>query len=83
MSNFNKTWAFLKDFRKNTQIPNFIKICTVGAEWSQGDGRKDGQRDMTELIVAFRNFSNAASKLVCFSLHYFVTSKTRNTQTQN
>jgi len=35
VSNFNKTRAFLKRFSKNTQIPNFIKICTVGAEWLQ------------------------------------------------
>jgi len=38
---------------------------------------------MTELTVAFRNFANAAKKLVCVSIHHYVTSKTRNTQTQN
>jgi hypothetical protein len=30
----------------------------VGAELFHADGEKDGQADMTKLIVAFRNFAN-------------------------
>jgi len=33
---------FLDSFSKNTQISNFINICTVGAElFFMEDGRKD------------------------------------------
>jgi hypothetical protein len=34
-----------------------MKICSVGAELFHTDGRTD--KDMTKLIVAFRNFANA------------------------
>ena len=38
---------------ENPQISNFRKIRPVGDELSHADGRKD----MTKLIVAFRNFA--------------------------
>jgi hypothetical protein len=39
---------------------NFHEIRAMGAELSmRTNGRTDGQRGMTKLIVAFRNFSNA------------------------
>ena len=40
---------------KNLQIPNFMKIRPVGAELFHADRRTN----MTKLIVAFRNFTNA------------------------
>jgi len=46
---------FHKRFSKNTQIPNLIKIRSVGAEMFHADG----QTDVTKLIVAFRSFANA------------------------
>jgi hypothetical protein len=46
-------------FYENFQISNFMTIRPVGAELLRADGRKDGQRDMTRLTVAFRNFANA------------------------
>jgi hypothetical protein len=36
-----------------------MKISPMGAELFHEDGRTGDLRDMTELIVAFRNFSNA------------------------
>jgi hypothetical protein len=42
-------------FSKNTQIRNLIKVRTMGSELLHAEG----QKDMTKLIVAFRNFSNA------------------------
>ena len=45
MSNLNETWNFSADFRKNTQISNWIKIRSVGAELFHADGRADGQMD--------------------------------------
>ena len=42
------SWA---DIRKKAQVSNFIKIRPVF--------HTDGRTDMTNLIVAFRNFANA------------------------
>jgi len=39
-----------------------MKIFSVGAELFHGDGRTDGQSDITKLIVAFRNFVNMPAK---------------------
>jgi hypothetical protein len=44
-------------FSKNNLISNFMKICPVEAKF-HADGQTD-RRDITELIVAFRNFSKA------------------------
>jgi hypothetical protein len=48
---------------KNVQISNLMKIRPMVAELFHADrrteGRTDGQKDMTMLIVAFRNFTNA------------------------
>ena len=55
-SDINELEFYLDKFSKNTPIPNFIKIHPVGAEFFLADG----QTDMTKLIVAFRNFPNAA-----------------------
>jgi len=52
---------FIYRFSKNTQISNFMKILSFGAELFYGDGRKPGQTDrqtdkhtyMTNLIVTF------------------------------
>jgi hypothetical protein len=57
----------LTDFQKNTQISTFMKIHPLGAEMLHAggqthrrmDGRIDRQTDMTTLIVAFHNVSNA------------------------
>jgi len=43
----------------NIQIQNFLKIHAVGTELFHADGRTDGQLDITKLIIALRNFSNA------------------------
>jgi hypothetical protein len=58
----------LDGFSKNTPISNFMKICPVGAEFFHTDGQTDGQTDMTNLIVALRNFAkvpqNISNKVV-------------------
>jgi hypothetical protein len=61
---FNQTWIFSTNIKKNTQISNFMKIRPVGAElfhadW-QTDTQADGRTDMTKLTVAFRSFANAS-----------------------
>jgi len=47
-------------FSRNTQKSNFIKIRPVGAKLFYADEQADGQTDMTNLIVAFRNFAKCA-----------------------
>ena len=46
-----ETWIFSADFLRNTQTSNGSRI--VPCETS------DGQTDMTNLTVAYRNFANA------------------------
>ena len=41
MFDFNDTSIFWTDFRKNPQIPNFMKIRPVGAELFHADGWTD------------------------------------------
>jgi len=40
-----------------------MKFRPVGAEFFQGDSRTDGQTDMTQLIIAFRNFVKVPKNL--------------------
>jgi hypothetical protein len=46
---------FLDKVSKNAQISNLVKIPTVGA----GLFHAEGQTDMTNLIVTFRNYADA------------------------
>jgi hypothetical protein len=48
LSDFNETSILSTDFRKIIQIPNFVKIRPVGAEFPS-----DGQTDMTKLTAVF------------------------------
>ena len=50
---------FSRQFCKNLQISNFVKIHPVGAEFFHAKGQLDRWMDRTKLIVAFRNFENA------------------------
>jgi hypothetical protein len=47
---------FLDGVSKNIQIPNLMKIRTLGAELFYAGG----QTDVTKLIVAFRSSMNAS-----------------------
>jgi hypothetical protein len=46
---------FLDIFSKNTQMPNFMKLCPVGASLFHADRRTD----LTKLLFAFRHFTKA------------------------
>jgi hypothetical protein len=77
LSDCNETWNFVDRFLKNPQISNSTKIRPVEAELFRADGRTD----MTQLIVASRNFSNATKiqftsdrKLTASSLQILVCS---------
>jgi hypothetical protein len=52
---------FLDIFSKSTKISNFMKIRPVGVELFCA---KDGQTDMTKLMVAFRNFCESSYKAI-------------------
>jgi hypothetical protein len=43
---------------KNPKISNFMKIRLVGTELFHDGGATDRQTDVTNLIIAFRNFVN-------------------------
>jgi len=55
---------FLDGLPQNTQIQYLMKIHSMGAEFFRADRRTD----MAKLLVAFRNFANAAENLyaTCF-----------------
>jgi hypothetical protein len=55
---------FLDRFSKDTQMSNFMKICPMGAE------RTEGRTDVTKLIVAFRIFCECAPKTWVTCCHW-------------
>ena len=57
LSDFNKTCIISKDFSKNTQIPNFIKIRPVGAELFHAEGKTDRHYKSNGWL--FPNFANS------------------------
>ena len=67
LSDLNETLNFLGSISKNAQISNFVKICLVRAEFFLADGRTD----MTKLIVAFRNFTNAPKNFLASDSKHF------------
>jgi hypothetical protein len=60
LSDFDETWNFSTDFRKNTRKSNFMKIRPVGAEFFHADGRTDIQtwRSQQSIFAVFRKHLN-------------------------
>jgi hypothetical protein len=57
---FNGILVFPSKFRKIFKYIIFFKIMSLGSDFStQTDGRTDRHTDMTNIIVAFRNFAKA------------------------
>jgi hypothetical protein len=69
---FNETWIFSQIF-KNVSSMKFHKNSPVGAELFHADG----QKDMTKLIVAFRNFANATKKVCDERQYVFIEGRNR------
>ena len=64
LSEFNESWIFLDRFSIDSQVPNFMKIRTIGAELFRAGGRAGGRKeDMPKLIVAFWNSAYAPTKV--------------------
>ena len=61
---FNEAWIFSMDFRKTSNLPNFMKILRVGAEMFHEDRRTDRQTDIAKLVVGFRNVWNPSTALL-------------------
>ena len=62
---FNSVFKGLMKLEFSRQIfenPTNIKYRPVGAELFHAGGRTDRRKDMTKLIVTFRNFANAPNK---------------------
>jgi hypothetical protein len=53
-SDFSETSIFSDSFSKNIQISNFMEIRLLETEF-----HADGRTDMSNLIVDFRNFTDA------------------------
>jgi hypothetical protein len=65
LADFNKTWI---SFRKNTKIQNFMKICQWQPSCFDAEARTDWRTDVTKLIVAVHNFTNAPNNAQCYQL---------------
>jgi len=52
-SEINVTWIFSTDYRKNTQISNFIQIRPVAAELSHANRRTDGHDEANSRFSQF------------------------------
>jgi len=63
LSGFNRSWPFSRDFRKNTQISNFIKIRPLGAELFDADMRRD-RRDEAKTVFIRTPMTNHIQDLV-------------------
>ena len=48
-----------QNFFKNPQISNFLVIIPEGTELLHADGQSDRRRDMTKLIIALCDFTEA------------------------
>jgi hypothetical protein len=60
LSDFNQTWIFSTDFDKTLECHILWKSILWGMScFMRTSGRTDRQTDMTKLIVACRNFTNA------------------------
>jgi len=58
--NCNNTVIYLRDFSKNTQMSNFMKMRPEEAELFHADGRADRPTDITKLKVTIRNIFKRA-----------------------
>ena len=67
---FNQIWILATEFRKNNQILNFVKIRPVESELFHTEAWwTDGPTDVTNVIVAFSNYSNIRNKDVLWTDH--------------
>jgi hypothetical protein len=64
MSDFNENWILWTDTRKKDQKSDLIKIRPIGAEQFNADGRIEEWKNMTKVIVAFRNSANPTKNLL-------------------
>jgi len=72
LSGFNKTWSFAIHFQNVLKYQNVMTILQVGAEFFHVDRRKNGQTDITKLIVAFPYFASAPKIRLHFKKRYLL-----------
>jgi hypothetical protein len=80
LSDFNEIWILSTDFRKSLKY----EVSSKSVQWEQSYSmRADGQTDITELIVAFRNFANAPKKDFYLKIQFVPHSKHTVSITKN
>jgi hypothetical protein len=50
LPDFNTTFKFLDRFLKNTQLPNFMKICPARAEFYHADGQVEMTKSLFVIL---------------------------------
>jgi hypothetical protein len=67
LSHVNETWIFLDSYSKSTQIPNFMKICRVGAEFFYVDRQTHRQDEANSRFPPF--CKHASPCYLCINKH--------------
>jgi hypothetical protein len=66
---FNTIWNFPTDFHQGTPFSNVTEIHPVGAALIHADRRTESWAEMTELINAFCNYTNAFKSTAIFKFN--------------
>jgi len=72
ISDFNETWIFLSQFLRHTQIPDFMKICPVGAKLFHADERTDRRDDALQFCKWKHSSKPTIQQHLSFKMWYTI-----------